>query len=179
MSNIELIQNTPSDELVKKHLKVVFDTYYQLFGEVCTGCPTKIAGYIQRIKNLKNKKVMAKDKRNFNLKKGTIIPIPGTSKVYSDANLTDDIAIQLLKANPNRRVLFSKLPENLEDLLSENDDTVLSELKVSELRERYPEAKGKNKSELIKSIEDIIASKQANADSEEDEEGVQSSDEEE
>lgn len=117
--SLEFIKKTSSDELVNNHLKMVFDTYYKIFGEVCTGCPTKIAGYIFKLKKHDKNLIMSKDTRVFRLKKGAIIPIAGTSKAYSDVNITDEIAIEILKANPNRRSIFLKVPENLEELLKE------------------------------------------------------------
>lgn len=117
-TSLEFIKKTSSDDLVNKHLKLVFDTYYKIFGEVCTGCPTKIGGYISRLKKHNKTIIMAKDTREFRLKKGAIIPVPGTSKAYSDVNITDEIALEILKANPNRKSIFSKVPENLDELLS-------------------------------------------------------------
>lgn len=61
---------------------------------------------------------MSKEK-NFQLKKGVIIPVAGTSKAYSDANLTDEIAVELLATNPNRKTLFAKLPKNIDTLVEE------------------------------------------------------------
>ena len=116
--DIRFIKDTPSDDLYNNHLKLVFTTYQKLFGEVCTGCPTRIAGYINRIKKQNTDKVMEKSTSNFLLKKGGLIVIRGTSKAYSNANLTDEIAIDFIKKNPNRKALFIKLPKNLEDLLN-------------------------------------------------------------
>jgi len=121
-SSLEFIKKTSSDELVNNHLKLVFDTYYKFFGEVCTGCPTKIAGYISRLKKQDKNIIMKKDTRKFRLKKGAIIPVPGTSKAYSDVNITDEIALDILKINPNRKSIFSKLPSNLDELLEEETD---------------------------------------------------------
>ena len=84
MSDLEFIKKTPSDELYKKHLKVVFSTYYQLFGEVCTGCPTKIAGYIKRIKNYKKSDIMSTEKKsNFKLKVAKIRGIESSGMLCS------------------------------------------------------------------------------------------------
>lgn len=116
---LRFVQETPSDELMKKHLKVVFQVYQKQFGEVCTGCPTKIAGYINRIKNLNHSK-MEKSKSNYKLKKGAIIPIPGTSDAYSNENLTDEVALKFLSKNPNRKKLFTQLPDNIDALLGGN-----------------------------------------------------------
>lgn len=169
MSDLKFIQETPSDELYKYHLKDVFKVYHDLFGEVCTGCPTKIAGYIKRIKNYKKTKVMSK-KSKFILKKGSQIIQKGSSKSYSNANLTDELAIEFLKKNPNRKVLFAKLPENVDELIASEDEKVLKDYKVSELRVLYPDAKGRTKAELIASIEESIANTEATPEAPDEEE---------
>lgn len=170
MSDLELIQKTPSDELVKKHLKIVFTTYQKLFGEVCTGCPTKIAGYINRIKKFQKTDIMSQEKSNFTLSGKSVILVPGTSKVYSNANLTDEVAIAFIRKNANRRALFSKVPSNLSELLeggSEDGVKTLNDYTVAQLKAIYPEAKGKNKTELIKDIQSIINQAAINAEAEE------------
>jgi len=161
---LEFVKQTPTDELVKNHLKEVFALYQVVYGEVCTGCLTKIAGYIKKLKNLKNYKTMSKEKPNFRLKKGTIIPVPGTSEVYSDQNMTDEIALKFIKKNPNRKQLFEVLPKNLDELLAEaegNEEKALGDYTISELKKKYPDATGRTKADLIKNIEEIIASDQA------------------
>jgi hypothetical protein len=123
---VRFVSETPADELVRKHLTEVFDLYQELFGEVCTGCPTKIAGYINRIKKLKKSKVM-KDDRNFKLKTGSILPVPGSSKVYTNENLTDEIALKFIKKNPNLDELLSgkeKASEATHVVVGENNYTV-------------------------------------------------------
>jgi len=161
--NIEFIKETSSDELFKKHLKIVFKTHYEVFGEVCSGCPTKIAGYIKKLKNFKISELMKKTESNFQLKKGKLIIFSGQSNGYSNANLTDEVAIKFLKGKPNRKALFAKLPENVDELINvdetKTEDTgvkKLSDYKVAELRELYPEAKGRSKDDLIASIQESI-----------------------
>lgn len=102
-------------------LKYVFELHLKLFGETCSSCPGKISGYIQKIKNLNPKKMVKdiKNTSNFKLNEGTIIPVRGTSTSYSNHNLTDEIAIELLAENPNRKVLFSKIPKNIDSLIAE------------------------------------------------------------
>lgn len=153
---IKFIQETDPDELVNRHLKEVFSLYQELFGEVCTGCPTKIAGYINRIKNHTKSKTMEKQKSNYRLKKGAIIPIPGTSLAYSNENLTDEVALKFLKKNPARKQLFTVLPDNVDELIEGNAKTKeLSDYTVAELKELYPDAVGKNKGELIENIQSL------------------------
>lgn len=170
--DIEFIKDTPSDELVQYHLKVVFRTYQATFGEVCTGCATKISGYIKRLKTVDIKKVMEKTKSNFTLKTGKLIVFKGQSKGYSNANLTDEVAIKFLKGNENRKALFAKLPENIDALLSDDADEAgatksLKDYTATELRELYPNAKGRSKDDLIASIEALIKEAVINDDADE------------
>lgn len=123
---LETIKECSFDVLTKeKHsdgipfLQHIFRLYPMIFGEVCTGCPSKIAGYILKLKSLNIEKMQEKIKSKFKLSTGVVIPIFGTSKAYTNENITDEIAIELLKQNPNRRSLFSTVPNNLEELLSE------------------------------------------------------------
>jgi hypothetical protein len=117
------IQNAGVDELLKgkdssgiPFLKHIFRLRFQLFGETCSGCPGKIFGYIQKIKKF-NPHIMKKENSNtmFKLKDMVTIPVPGTSKAYSNHNITDEIAVELIAKNPNRKTLFSKLPDDLNE----------------------------------------------------------------
>jgi len=103
------------DENNSPYLKLLFEVYQALFKEVCTSCPTKISGYITRIKKFKFEQMA---QSNFTLKDQATIVIPGTSLAYSNANLTDEVAIKFIKENPNRKILFSKLPKNLDELIN-------------------------------------------------------------
>ncbi|MBE7691139.1 hypothetical protein [Tenacibaculum piscium] len=156
--DLDFIKKTDTKELLKSHLKTVFDTYYQIFGEVCTGCPSEIEGYILKLKRYQKPIKMENDTREFQLKKGVIIPVMGTSKAYSAANITDEVSLNLLKENPNRRSLFLKVPDNLEELLSEElEEKELEDYSATELRELYPSAKGRSKDDLILDIKSTTA----------------------
>ncbi|WP_298118132.1 hypothetical protein [Flavobacterium sp.] len=97
-------------------LKYVFELHYKLFGETCSNCPNKISGYIQKLKKLNTETIVETKKKNtFVLQTGTIIPVPGTSESYSNANITDEKAIQLLSENQNRKSLFASLPKDWEE----------------------------------------------------------------
>lgn len=99
-------------------LKHIFQLHYKIFGETCSNCPGKITGYIQKLKNFNPTKKMETTSKIFQLKEGVIIPVAGTSDAYSNANLTDEIAIKLLAENPNRKALFEKIPDNLDHLIA-------------------------------------------------------------
>jgi len=99
-------------------LKHIFQLHYKIFGETCSNCPGKITGYIQKLKKFNPIKKMETISKTFQLKEGVIIPVAGTSDAYSNANLTDEIAVKLLADNPNRKILFEKLPDNLDELIA-------------------------------------------------------------
>lgn len=128
---IDFIQNadyktltTGKDKNGTTYLQHIFEIHAQYYGEVCTGCPNKIPTYISRVKAI-NIQEMEKNisTQLFRLKKGVTIPIFGTSKVFSEFNLSDEDAIKLLKENPNRRHLFAVLPKNINDILEGKSST--------------------------------------------------------
>jgi len=102
-------------------LQHVFKLHKKIFNEACSNCPHKLQGYINNLKkfNPQKQKIMSNQKRNFELKTGVIVPVAGTSESYSNANLTDEKAVELLTANPNRKALFSKLPKNIDELIED------------------------------------------------------------
>ncbi|MHC0442312.1 hypothetical protein [Flavobacterium sp. 3-210] len=99
------------------YLKHIFDLHFKIFGETCSTCPNKIGGYIQKLKNFNPEIKMELVKSIFELNDGVIIPVPGTSDVYSKHNLTDEAALKILSKNPNRKTLFRVLPKNIDELL--------------------------------------------------------------
>jgi hypothetical protein len=123
------------------YLRHVFDLHIKLFGETCSSCPSAISGYIQKLKNynFKNLEKMENENLvNYKLKEGVIVPILGTSDVYTNHNLTDEIAFQLLKENPNRVEIFEKMPENINELLATEievkSDEVVSNEKIAKVK---------------------------------------------
>lgn len=174
--NLNVLQKLSSEEILKgsdetgtPFLKILFQVYQYYFNEVCTTCPAKIAGYIKKIKSF-NPNEMAKS--NFTLKKQAIIVIPGTSESYSNANLTDEVAIKFLKQNSNRKALFIKLPTNIDELLSDEQiEKKFIEKTQAEILPLIPEleledsknylvqenAKAKPRAKVIEALEKRIA----------------------
>lgn len=119
------------DESGTFYLEILFKIYQEYFGETCSTCPLKILGYIQKVKSL-NPNVMSNSERKYLLKAGAVIQVFGSSESYSNGNLTDEKAAELLKENPNRAVLFAKLPENFDEV-KEKD---LAKMNKAELTEK-------------------------------------------
>ena len=53
-------------------------------------------------------------KSNYTLKAGVLLQMPSDPNVYTNANLTDEIAERYLKDNVNRANLFQAMPEDWE-----------------------------------------------------------------
>ncbi len=132
--------------------------YREIFGGACSWCEKKHLEYIQRLRNHKeNPKKMEKKNKYFELKKGVLVPIAGTSEAYSDKNMTDEDAIRILKGNKNAISLFQKYPENWEEMLVAEDKSPrqkeLESKTKAELKDMYPELElSGNKSQFIEAI---------------------------
>lgn len=112
---IGLIKSSGSQEILNGGghngtplLKYVYEVHQEVFGTACKSCSSLIPKYIAKIKSI-NTNIMSKE-RKYRMKSGSVIRINGTNTYYSDLNITDEIAEKLLKQNPNRKVLFSKMP---------------------------------------------------------------------
>lgn len=128
---IELIQGSTSKEILEGGghngtplLKYVFEIHEGVFGTPCKTCSGLLPGYIAKIQNinLNTLETMSAKERNYRMKSGSVIHVRGTNKYYSDLNLTDEVAEKLLMQNPNRSVLFAKMPKNaLENLAKKKE----------------------------------------------------------
>lgn len=93
------------------------DLYELLFGVPIknTGCSSCYQdAYILIFTKLKKDKTMPKEKK-FILTNGVLLHA-FNGDVYTNANLTDEIAMDAINENPNRTELFAKLPDNYEQL---------------------------------------------------------------
>lgn len=105
------------------YLKYLYQVHAYYFGETCSSCPTKINMYIRNIQNLKPKKMSEEKTRVFELKKGAVINLYN-KQLISKHNLTDELAVKILNENINRKKLFTKVPENLENFLKNANSKV-------------------------------------------------------
>jgi hypothetical protein len=112
---------TGKDENGISFLIHIFRLHKKIFGEACSSCPNKISGYIQKLKKFNSDTMKtAKNKdAKFILAPDTLLVFAGTSRSYSEYNITDEVALEYLSKNPNRRTLFSKVPKNLEELIED------------------------------------------------------------
>lgn len=91
--------------------------YFELYGKIITntGCSNCYRdAYIEICTKLKREKKMPK-KSDFQLKAGAVITFFGSSKAYTNANLTNEIAIRYLSLNHDNTKMFSFLPTDWEE----------------------------------------------------------------
>jgi len=117
---ISLIQEHSSKEILnganhngKPLLKYVLEAYEECTGYACLHCSEKLSGYIKKLQsiNLNTEGIMSKSEREYRMKSGAVVHVKGTNKYYSDLNITDEIAEEILKQNLNRSALFAKMPK--------------------------------------------------------------------
>ena len=76
-------------------------------------CPNRYRDAVIELRIfIKNHATM--EKSNYKLKTGVVIQPSGTSEVYTNDNLTDEIAEQFLKERPGARGLFAVAPTTAE-----------------------------------------------------------------
>lgn len=91
--------------------------YFKLYGRAITntGCSNCYRdAYIEICTKLKREKKMSK-KSDFQLKAGAVITFFGSSQAYTNANLTNEVAIRYLSLNPSNEKMFSVLPNDWEN----------------------------------------------------------------
>lgn len=94
--------------------------YYELYGRTITntGCSNCYRdAYIEICTKLKREKKMPK-KSDFQLKPGAVITFFGSSVAYTNANLTNEVALRYLSLNRDNEKMFSFLPSDLEERLA-------------------------------------------------------------
>ena len=120
MSKLELIKSLSYEQIKKgrdensvPYLKYLYQVHQALFNETCKSCPSKINSYISKVKNHKTETMSKEEKKSpkFSLKQGALVKLK-SGKLVSTHNLSDELAVQILAENENRKVLFNKLPTN-------------------------------------------------------------------
>ena len=109
-----------SSDIDKLQRLVVF--YRLIYNESCVTCggTEKYSQYYERLKNEGLKILINMENSEFIFKK-TVTSIPkefGSSIFITQANLTDEVAIELLSRKPNLIVLFEKYPSDWKDRIN-------------------------------------------------------------
>jgi hypothetical protein len=123
--------------------------YFTLFGREITnkGCSDCYRdAYIEITTKLNRDKQMP-EKSDFQLKPGAVITFFGSSVAYTNANLTNEVAIRYLTMNRDNSKMFSYLPSNWEELIgsAQTEETAPAEEtnekddKIAELEARVAE----------------------------------------
>lgn len=109
--------NTINDILANgEKLLTMLRWYNIVFKTPCSTCSKDHLGYYKRLKNEGIRLMKQLETGQFLLK--GIIHFNG-GEIYSNNNLTDEIAIKILKKNKNYITRFSKFPENWQELLDD------------------------------------------------------------
>lgn len=176
---IELIQSSSEKEILNGGghngtplLKYVFEIHEEVFGMPCKTCSSLLPRYIAKIQNINLKnEIMSQKERKYRMKSGSVIHVRGTNKYYSDLNITDEVAEKLLKVNPNRSVLFSKIPKGaLERLEKEaaKEEKAAEDAKAKEAADQAAKvAKEKEEAEKPAPTLEKVEDKEAEAPAEE------------
>lgn len=110
----ELIEGSGVDGT--PNLLKVFELHQKYFGGTCQNCPSKVFGYIKNLRTLTPEIMAEKAKQEYKLREGVTCFHKKTRTTYSSHNLTDAVAKELLKENPNRKALFSKIPQEKKEV---------------------------------------------------------------
>lgn len=112
------IATSPKDRSTLTGINAVADAYKVVFGtEMCRGCRNeanvgynKLIAYFRRSTVIHNQ-INIPMKKTFILKKGFLIRHPETSELYTNSNITDDIAREMIKINPDLKGRFEQVGE--------------------------------------------------------------------
>lgn len=100
------------------HRSEVLAYYSYLFQEeVCGSCQNKFKKYFNALKSEGIKKLtqMEENNSNFRLRKDiNYVSVEFGGKMFNNANITDELALEFLKNNPNRIEVFEVYPEDWE-----------------------------------------------------------------
>jgi hypothetical protein len=118
----ELLAFKPEEISKEAALKVQLLSFYRyIFQEQpCGGCKDSLTSYYIKLKNEGMAKLMNKVERDFDFKDNVCVQVKfGAADHYTNHNLTNDVAIALLKVNAKRIRLFKRFPANWEELISD------------------------------------------------------------
>lgn len=146
------------DDGFSSHDRMYLDSlYFALFGKEITnkGCSNCYRDAFIEI-NVKLKKIQAMPKKSgFVLKAGAVITFFGEQQCYTNANMTDEVALRFLSMNPLNERLFEKLPDGWKAMLGNTEAKPTAE-KESEKDEIIARLTAENES-LKKEIETLKA----------------------
>ena len=91
--------------------------YYEVLGKRLSGCrcPDRWHDAVLEINSYIKKHGKMKEKSNYKLRAGVILQIAGSSEIYTNDNLTDEVAAAFLKEHPNAAGRFEVIPTAKKD----------------------------------------------------------------
>lgn len=148
----DYVNNTANN----KKKKLLRQLYYELFNQRIRNCSTCIIEAYFKIKQLTNLKT--KIMTQFKLKAGKQIQKHGQRNVITNANLTDETAIDLLKSNKGYKKFFEEMPSNwleLVDGIAPKVKGKKAEAKEDAGDQKREQLDNMNKNELVEMAETI------------------------
>jgi len=112
----DIIMMRTADLKVEANQKKVIEANAILFdGEICATCPGDITNAYYRIRTYVIKPIQMKkqisNSCNFQLNDGAIVIDPQDGEMYTNANLTDDVAARVLAKYPGAAKRFKNIPD--------------------------------------------------------------------
>jgi hypothetical protein len=133
----------------RDNVLILANAYLELFNrEICLTCAGDIRQAYYKINaHLKNPNVMklqGEKANKYKLKNGVILIHPQTSQMYSNMNLTDEIAEEILAIMPNAIARFDKVAEPKMEVK-----------KDAELEQKSKEPKKSKKEYILESLQSM------------------------
>ena len=110
--------------------------YYEVLGKRLSGCRCLDRWHdaVLEINSYIKKHGKMKEKSNYKLRAGVILQIAGSSEIYTNDNLTDEVAAAFLKEHPNAAGRFEVIPTAKKDAEAPKAGRESSELKAAHNR---------------------------------------------
>lgn len=115
---------------------VIEKLYYEVLGKPIRGCrcPDKWRDAVLEIHFYIKKHGKMKEKSNYKLRAGVILQIAGSSEIYTNDNLTDEVATAFLKEHPNAAGRFEIIPSAKKEAAAPKAGGKSSELEAANAR---------------------------------------------
>ncbi|WP_418991860.1 hypothetical protein [Alistipes sp.] len=94
-------------------------------------CPDKWRDAVAEIHSYIKKHGKMKEKSNYKLRAGVILQIAGSSEIYTNDNLTDEVAAAFLKEHPNAAGRFEVIPSAKKEAAASKAGGKTSELEAA------------------------------------------------
>lgn len=111
----------------------------------------KLINYITKMGTKTPEKCLFKLKEKYN---GVRLGF-NTNLLIHNGNITDELAIRLLKEHPRGELLFTIIPDSYEP------NAIDEHLKLSELREKYPNIKAISKANFLTKVDELITDQES------------------